>query len=32
MPLRKAIPSIFAGVLAAGIAISILTFGVASLI
>ena len=32
MPLRKALPSIFAGVLVAGIAISILTFGVASLI
>ena len=32
MPLRKAIPSIFAGVLAAWIAISIRTFGVASLI
>ena len=31
MPLRKALPSIFAGVLVAGIAISILTFGVASL-
>ena len=31
MPLRKAVPSIFAGVLAAGLAISILTFGVASL-
>ena len=31
MPLRKAVPSIFAGVLTAGIAISILTFGVASL-
>ena len=31
MPLRKALPSIFAGVLAAGMAISILTFGVASL-
>ena len=31
MPLRKAIPSIFAGVLVAGVAISILTFGVASL-
>ena len=31
MPLRKAVPSIFAGVLIAGIAISILTFGVASL-
>jgi len=32
MPLRKALPSIFAGILVAGIAISILTFGVASLI
>lgn len=31
MPLRKALPSIFAGVLIAGIAISMLTFGVASL-
>ena len=31
MPLRKAIPSIFIGVLVAGVAISILTFGVASL-
>lgn len=31
MPLRKALPSIFAGVLIAGIAVSILTFGVASL-
>lgn len=31
MPLRKAIPSIFAGVLVAGIAISILTYGVSSL-
>ena len=31
MPLRKALPSIFAGVLVAGVAISILTFGVASL-
>ena len=31
MPLRKAIPSIIAGVVVAGIAISILTFGVASL-
>ena len=31
MPLRKAMPSIVAGVLVAGIAISILTFGVASL-
>ena len=31
MPLRKAMPSICAGVLIAGIAVSILTFGVASL-
>ena len=31
MPLRKALPSIIAGVLIAGVAISILTFGVASL-
>lgn len=31
MPLRKALPSIFAGVLIAGVAVSILTFGVASL-
>lgn len=31
MPLRKAIPSVFAGVLVAGVAISALTFGVASL-
>ena len=31
MPLRKALPSIAAGILTAGIAISILTFGVASL-
>ena len=31
MPLRKAIPSIIAGILIAGIVISILTFGVASL-
>lgn len=31
MPLRKAMPSIIVGVLVAGIAISILTFGVASL-
>lgn len=31
MPLRKAIPSIFAGVLVAGVAISILTFGIASI-
>ena len=32
MPLRKAIPSVVAGVVAAGLAISILTYGVASLI
>lgn len=32
MPLRKALPSIFAGILIAGAAISVLTFGVASLI
>ncbi len=32
MPLRRAIPSIFAGVVIAGAAISILTYGVASLI
>lgn len=32
MPLRKALPSIFAGILVAGAAISILTFGVASII
>jgi len=32
MPLRKAIPSIVIGVLVAGIAISMLTFGVASLL
>lgn len=32
MPLRKALPSIFAGILIAGIIISSLTFGVASLI
>ena len=32
MPLRKAVPAVIAGVLAAGIAISILTFGVASLL
>ena len=32
MPLRKALPSIFAVILIAGVAISILTFGVASLI
>lgn len=31
MPLRKAIPSVVAGVLIAGMAISILTYGVASL-
>lgn len=31
MPVRKALPSIFAGILIAGAAISILTFGVASL-
>ena len=31
MPLRKALPSIIAGVLVAGIAISILTFGIASI-
>ena len=31
MPLRKALPSIFAGILVAGAAISVLTFGVASL-
>ena len=31
MPLRKALPSIFAGIVIAGFAISILTFGVASL-
>lgn len=31
MPLRKALPSIAAGILIAGIAISVLTFGVASL-
>lgn len=31
MPLRKAIPSVVAGVVAAGLAISVLTFGVASL-
>jgi uncharacterized membrane protein len=31
MPLRKALPSIFAGIVIAGLAISILTFGVASL-
>lgn len=31
MPLRKALPSVFVGVLVAGIAISILTFGVASI-
>ena len=32
MPLRKALPSILAGILVAGLAISVLTFGVASLI
>ena len=32
MPVRKALPSIFAGILVAGIAISVLTYGVASLI
>lgn len=32
MPLRKAIPPIVGGVIAAGIAVSILTFGVASLL
>ena len=32
MPLRKALPSIFAGILVAGAAVSVLTFGVASLI
>ena len=31
MPLRKALPSIFAGIVIASLAISILTFGVASL-
>ncbi len=31
MPLKKALPSIFAGILVAGAVISILTFGVASL-
>ena len=31
MPLRKALPSIFAGIMIAGLAISILTFGVVSL-
>lgn len=31
MPLKKALPSIFAGILIAGIAISVVTFGVASL-
>lgn len=31
MPLRKAMPSIIGGVIAAGIAVSILTFGIASL-
>ena len=32
MPLRKAIPSIVAGVLTAGVVISIVTFGVSSLL
>lgn len=32
MPVRKALPSIFAGILIAGLAISVLTYGVASLI
>ena len=32
MPLRKAVPAVVAGVIVAGIAISILTYGVASLI
>ena len=32
MPLRRAVPSIVAGVLVAGVLISILTFGVASLL
>ncbi|MFG6353602.1 MAG: small multi-drug export protein [Oscillospiraceae bacterium] len=32
MPLRRAIPSIVAGVVVAGLAISILTFGIANLI
>ena len=32
MPLRKALPSVIAGVVAAGLAISVLTYGVASLI
>lgn len=31
MPLRKALPSIFAGIVIAGAAISVITFGVASL-
>ena len=31
MPLRKALPSVFVGVLIAGVAISMLTFGVTSL-
>ena len=31
MPLRKAVPSIFVGVLAAGVAISILTFGITAI-
>ena len=32
MPLRKALPSVIAGVVTAGLAISVLTYGVASLI
>ena len=32
MPLRKALPSVIAGVVTAGLAISILTYGIASLI
>ena len=32
MPLRRALPSVLIGVLAAGIAISILTFGIASIV
>lgn len=31
MPLRKALPSVFLGILIAGIAISVITFGVASI-
>ena len=31
MPLRKAIPSVIAGVVAAGLAISVLTYGIASM-